>query len=193
LLGALATVGWLVARPQLAPNREVTRPEELGGHLAAMLVLGVVGLVVAAQNPYALIFVLPSLHTWLWLPHVADQVAARLAVYAVGFAGPLLLLSSFALRFDLGLDTPWYLLALVSVGYVPLPLALVFLAWGAAAAQVGALAVGRYAPYPPPEERPQRGPIREFIRQLVLVTRRARAARARPVAEPREPAEEEES
>jgi Peptidase family M28 len=181
LLAGLTTIGWLVARPQLVPKHHVTRPEELGGHLAAMLVLGVVGLVVAAQNPYALIFVLPSLHAWLWLPHAADRVAARLAVYAVGFVGPLLLLSSFAFRFDLGLDTPWYLLALTSVGYVPLPLALAFVAWGAAAAQVGALAVGRYAPYPAPEERPQRGPIRESIRQLVLLSRRLHGDRRRPV------------
>ena len=43
------------------------REEELGGHLAAMLVLALVALVVAATNPYALLFVLPSLHAWLWL------------------------------------------------------------------------------------------------------------------------------
>jgi hypothetical protein len=178
LLGTLAAIGWLVARPQLVPRREVTRPEELGGHLAAMLVLGVVALVVAAQNPYALVFVLPSLHAWLWLPHVAD-LYARLAVYAVGFAGPLLLLGSFAFRFDLGLDAPWYLLALTAVGYVPIPLAVAFVAWGAAASQVCAVAVGRYTPYPEQAERPERGPLRESIRQAVLFTRRLRTARAR--------------
>jgi hypothetical protein len=183
LLAAFSTIGWLVARPQLTPRREITRPEELGGHLAAMLVLGVVGLVVAAQNPYALIFVLPSLHAWLWLPHVADRgLGTRLAVYAVGFVGPLLLLGSFAVRFDLGFDAPWYVLALASVGYVPVPLAIAFVAWGAAAAQVGAVAVGRYAPYPRPEERPERGPIRESVRYAVLFARRLRGGRPRPVA-----------
>jgi hypothetical protein len=189
LLAGLSAIGWLVARPQLAPRREITRAEELGGHLAAMLVLGVVGLVIAAQNPYALVFVLPSLHAWLWLPHVVDRgLAARAAVYAVGFVGPLLLLGSFAIRFDLGLDAPWYLLALTSVGYLPVPLAVAFVAWGAAAAQVGAVAIGRYAPYPRPEERPQRGPIRESIRHAVLFTRRLRTARVGPAA-----IEEEES
>jgi hypothetical protein len=177
VLASLTTLGWLVARPRLVPQRDVSRSEELGGHLAAMLALGVVALVVAAQNPYALIFVLPSLHAWLWLPHVADRLGARLAVYALGFAGPLLLLGSFAIRFGLGFDAPWYLLALSSVGYVPLPLLLAFLAWGAAASQVGALAIGRYAPYPAREDRPERGPIRESIRQLVLVTRRNRGGR----------------
>ena len=69
------------------------------------------------------------------------------------------------------------MLALASVGYVPVPLLLAFLAWGAAATQVGALAAGRYAPYPAREDRPERGPIRESVRQLVLVARRARSER----------------
>jgi hypothetical protein len=192
VLAVFATIGWLVARPQLVPRREITRPEELGGHLAAMLVLGIVGLVVAAQNPYALVFVLPSLHAWLWLPHVADRgLAARLAVYALGFTGPLLLLGSFAVRFELGLDTPWYLLALAAVGYVPLPIALAFVAWGAAAGQVGALASGRYAPYPARGDRPERGPIRESIRQALLLARRMRSARTPPADEPEKQLEEQ--
>ena len=98
-LAALSALAWLVVRPRLTPTRSIARQEELGGHLAAMLVLAVVGLVVAAVNPYSLIFVLPSLHAWLWLPQVSDRgLGARIAVYAVGFAGPALLLASFALR-----------------------------------------------------------------------------------------------
>jgi hypothetical protein len=147
-----------------------------------MLVLGVVALVVAAQNPYSLVFLLPSLHAWLWLPHVADRGSkAGAALYAAGLAGPLLLLGSFALRYDLGLDAVWYMLALAAVGYVPVPLVLSFLVWGAAGAQVGAIVLGRYAPYPEASERPARGPVRESIRQAVLLTRRARQARGREV------------
>jgi hypothetical protein len=176
LLG-LSALGWLVVRPRLAPTRPVSRPEELGGHLAAMLALGLVSLVVAATNPYALVFVLPSLHAWLWLPHLSDRpVWARAAVYLTGFAGPLLLLGSFALRYDLGFDAPWYLLLLTAIGIVPVPLVLAFLAWGAAAGQVAALAFGRYMPYPEPAAR-GRGPIRETIRRAVLLRRRARARR----------------
>jgi hypothetical protein len=189
-LGGLSFVGWLVARPQLAPQRSVTRSEELGGHLAAMLVLGIVALVVAAQNPFALLFVLPSLHAWLWLPHASDRGrAAAIGVYALGFLGPLILLGSFAFRFHLGLDALWYVLALTSIGYVPVPLVLAFLAWGAVAAQTGAVAAGRYAPYPEAHERPRRGPIRESIRQVIFFTRRLRSERGQS----REPATEVEA
>lgn len=178
-LGGLSFLGWLVVRPRLVPRRSVTRPEELGGHLAAMLGLGIVALVVAAQNPFALLFVLPSLHAWLWLPHASDRGRpVALAVYALGFLGPLILLGSFALRFDLGLDALWYVLALTSVGYVPTPLVLAFLAWGAVAAQTGAVAAGRYTPYPAAHERPRRGPIRESVRQLILISRRLRSETA---------------
>jgi hypothetical protein len=188
-LAGLSLLGWLVARPQLVPRRSVTRPEELGGHLAAMLVLGIVALVVAAQNPFALLFVLPSVHAWLWLPHASDRGRpAALAVYALGFAGPLILLASFAFRFQMGLDALWYVLALTSVGYVPVPLVFAFLAWGAVAAQAGALAIGRYAPYPAAHERPKRGPVRESIRQVILLTRRLRSERVR-ATEPVEEAE----
>lgn len=174
-LSGLAAVGWLVARPRLVPAGEVDRADELGGHLAAMLALAIVALLVTATNPYALIFVLPSLHVWLWLPHLAGlALRARFAAYALGFAGPALLVLSFAVRFDLGLDAFWYLLALTALDYVPLPLVIAFLVWAAAAAQVGAIAVGRYAPYPRPSQRPRRGPIRETIRQLVLLARRRR-------------------
>jgi hypothetical protein len=188
-LGGLSLLGWLVARPQLVPRRSVTRPEELGGHLAAMLVLGIVALVVAAQNPFALLFVLPSVHAWLWLPHASDRGRpVALAVYALGFAGPLILLASFAFRFQMGLDALWYVLALTSVGYVPVPLVFAFLAWGAVAAQTGALAIGRYAPYPAAHERPKRGPVRESIRQVILLARRLRSERVR-ATEPVEDAE----
>jgi hypothetical protein len=143
-----------------------------------MLGLGIVALVVAAQNPFALLFVLPSVHAWLWLPHASERGRpVALAVYLCGFVGPLILLGSFAFRFELGLDAPWYLLALTSVGYVPVPLAVAFLGWGAVAAQTGAVALGRYTPYPAPHERPARGPLRESIRQAVLLARRARGRR----------------
>jgi hypothetical protein len=189
-LAGLSFVGWLVARPQLVPRRSITRPEELGGHLAAMLGLGVVALVVAAQNPFALLFVLPSVHAWLWLPHASDRGrSAALAVYALGFIGPLILFASFAIRFQLGFDALWYVLALTSIGYVPVPLVLAFLGWAAVAAQAGAVAVGRYAPYPAAQERPKRGPIRESIRQVIFLTRRLRSDQGKSI----EPAEESEA
>jgi hypothetical protein len=182
---ALSALGWLLAHPRLVPRRTVGKAEEIGGHLAALLVLGLVALVVAGTNPYALLFVLPSLHAWLWLLHVPrENVPLRLAVYGAGLVGPLLLVGSFAVRFGLGFDAPWYLLALVSTGYVAPPLLLAALVWGAVAGQVGALAVGRYAPYPAPQERPARGPLREAIRRAVLTTRRRRTRATATGAEP---------
>ncbi len=184
-LGALSALGWLVARPRLARRGPVSLGEEVGGHLAAMLVLAVVALVVAATNPYALLFVLPSLHAWLWLPHVPRAaVPLRLGLFAAGLAGPLALVGSFAVRFGLGLDAPWYLLSLAAVGYVTPPLVVAALVWAAAAGQVGALALGRYAPYPRADERPPRGPVREAIRRAVLASRRRRARAAIPPLEP---------
>jgi hypothetical protein len=178
-LGVLGLVGWFIARERLLPRRAVSAGEELAGYTVALLVLGVVALVVIATNAFALLFVLPSLHAWLWLPQLRDRRAAfRAAVLAAGLAGPSLLLGSFAVRFGLGLDTPWYLAALVAVGYVDPASVAIFLAWLAAAGQLAALAGRRYAPYPTVAERPARGPIRELVRRSVLAARGARARRA---------------
>ena len=84
-----------------------------------MLGLGVVALLVVATNPFALIFLLPSLHIWLWLPHLRNRAPRRpLALLAAGLIGPFILLGSFMFRFGLGLDAPWYLAELVAIGYV---------------------------------------------------------------------------
>lgn len=174
---ALAAAGWFVARERLLPRRQVAAEEELAGEVAALLALGVVALLTVATNPFALIFVLPSLHAWLWLPQVRyHRIWVRAAVLAVGLLGPLLLLGSFAWRFGLGVDAPWYVMQLVAIGYVPIPAVLIALGWLAAAGQLTAISAGRYAPYPSARERPPRGPIRELIRRLLLVfvTRRER-------------------
>jgi hypothetical protein len=77
-------------------------------------------------------------------------------------------LASLAFRFGLGLDAPWYLLVLVSIGYVKGAAVLITLAGAAAACQLGAAAAGRYAPYPDARERGPRGPIRATVRAVVL-------------------------
>jgi hypothetical protein len=158
----------------LAPRRPVGADENLAGETAALLAFGVVSLLVLATNPYALIFVLPAAHVWLWLPQVRSGAApARALLLLVGLVGPLLLLLSFALRFGLGFDAPWYLLELVALGYVPPVNVAIALSGAACAAQLAAVAAGRYAPYPERNERPARGPFRELVRTVVL-TRRAR-------------------
>ncbi|HKP19513.1 MAG TPA: M28 family peptidase [Gaiellaceae bacterium] len=181
LLGLLVLTlpGWLVARARLAPPRPSTAEEELAGHSATMLVLGVVALLVVATNTFALLFLLPSLHVWLWLPHLRDRgVGARLGLLAAGALGPFILVGSFMFRFGLGLDAPWYLAELVSLGYVSIVAFFLALCWLAGAAQLTAIAIGRYRPYPSAAERPPRGPIRNTVRAIVLTlqARRRRAA-----------------
>jgi hypothetical protein len=170
ILASLALAGWFVVRERLLPRRRVTAEEELAGQTAALLALGVVALLTVATNPFALIFVLPSLHAWLWLPQVRYRpVWLRATVLGAGLAGPLLLLGSFAWRYELGADAPWYVVQLVALGYVPLPSIAIGLAWLAAAGQLAAVSAGRYAPYPSARERPPRGPIKELVRRLLLL------------------------
>jgi hypothetical protein len=169
----LAGAGWLVARSRLLPRRPIRPEERLAGHSGALLALGVVGLLLAATNPFALIFALPSLHAWLWLPQVqARRPALRAGVFLAGFLGPAYLVWTFATHYGLGWDAPWYIVKLFAVGYAPLTLLVIGVAWLAAAGQLAALAAGRYAPYPAPQERPRRGPVRELIRTLVVRPRR---------------------
>jgi hypothetical protein len=154
LFGLLVLVAWLVARRRLVRRGLVTPHDELGGYTVALIALAAVGVITFLWNPFALLFVLPSLHSWLWLPQLRGRPASlRATVVISGFAGPLLLLVAFASRFDLGLDAPWYLAQLAAIGYVPLPAIGLGLAWSAAAAQLVVLATGRYAPYPSRTER----------------------------------------
>jgi hypothetical protein len=174
-LVALIGLGWLLARVRLVPRAPVARSEELAGHLAAMILLCATAVLLAVTDPYALVFLLPSLHVWLWVPHVRDSsLWTRLAVYTIGFAGPIVLLTSYAVRFELGLDAPWYVATLFTVGYVPVTLIAAIVLWGAAAGQIGAVLFGRYAPYPTEDERPVRGVVRGSVRLAVLSARRAR-------------------
>jgi hypothetical protein len=186
LLLFLVLPGWLVSRSRLAPRRPPTAEEELAGHTAALLALGVVALLVVATNAFALLFLLPSLHMWLWLPQIRHRkLAGRLALLAAGLLGPFILIGSFMFRFGLGLDAPWYLAHLVAIDYVSLVPFVLVLGWLAGTAQLVTIATGRYAPYPSAAERPPRGPIRNTIRALVLGfrTRRVRTAEERRALE----------
>jgi hypothetical protein len=176
-LAVLVFLGWLVARDRLIPRRPVSPEEVLAGHTAALLALGVVGLLVVATNPFALLFVLPSLHIWLWLPQLRDAARwLRTLVLLAGFGGAALLVWSFAGRYGLGWDTPWYVTWLYTLGYAPAQGLVVALAWLAGAAQLVAITAGRYAPYPSAAERPPRGPVREIVRRAVLARRRRLAS-----------------
>jgi Peptidase family M28 len=186
VLAVAAVAGWFLARERLLPRRTVTATEELAGYTVALLLLGILALVVVATNAFALLFLLPSLHAWLWLPQLQNRrPALRTAVLAAGFAGPALVLASFAIRYGLGLDAPWYVASLAATGYVGVGAVVAFLAWLAAAGQLAALTAHRYAPYPTAAERPPRGPFRELVRRTVLASRAARRRR-RATADERE-------
>jgi hypothetical protein len=176
LLVVISFAGWLVAHQRLVPRRPVRAEERLAGETAALIGLGVVALLVLATNPYALVFLAPALHTWLWLPQVRSRRKPLAALLlAAGLVAPLLIVLSLATRFGLGLDAPWYLLELVSLGYVHVPAVAITLAGAACAAQLVAVTAGRYAPYPGPDERPPLGPLRGLVRAFVLSARARRA------------------
>jgi hypothetical protein len=174
-LGLVMLAGWIVARHRLVPRRRVGADELIAGETASLLALGVVALLVLATNPFALIFVLPALHAWLWLPQVrSGKPPARAFVLLLGLSGPALILLSLGVRYGLGFDAPWYLLELVALGYVQVPAVAITLGGAACAAQLAMVAAGRYAPYPEPGERSARGPIRELIRTVILTFRARR-------------------
>jgi Peptidase family M28 len=174
-IGVLVLGGWLVSRDRLIPRRSVAASELLAGHTAALLCLAVVALLVVATNPFALVFVLPSLHAWLWLPNVRSGSRwLRAGVVLAGLLGPALVIGSFAFRYGLGWHAPWYLLELRAIGYVPFGIVVVTVPWLACAGQVAALAAGRYAPYPDASQRPRLGPGRRVLRRVVLARRRRR-------------------
>lgn len=178
-LGVLILLGWALERHRLVPRRPTTQEEEIAGQAAALVGLAVVGLLVAATNVYSLLFVLPSMHLWVWLPQLADRPRwTRLLLLASGFAGPALLVGAFAVRYQLGLSAPWYLATLVSSGYASAGSFLVFCCWLAVAAQLAAVAAGRYAPYPPPSAR-EFGPVRTAVRAVLLI---ALGRRPRPTS-----------
>jgi len=172
---AVAGIGWALSRPRLVVRRPVTPEEEIAGYTVALVALLVVALGITATNPFALIFALPALHAWLWLPQIRiARPPVRLALFALGLVGPAILVFSIGHRYGLGLDTPWYLLELAGIGYIKPAGVVIVLAGTAAAAQLAVVAAGRYAPYPAPAERAPRGPFREAVRRSVLAVRSRR-------------------
>ena len=183
-LALLALAGWLTTRERLLPRRAVSAEDELAGHTAALLALGALALLVVGTNPFALLFLLPSLHAWLWLPQVRRTSApVRMAVLALGFAGPALLLGEFAGRYGLGWDAPWYLAELRVVGYIPFIVVPFLVVWLAGSGQLAALAARRYAPYPAAAELPPRGPARRVLRRAYVAVRDRRRRAPEEVAE----------
>lgn len=169
----LGLIGWFVARRRLAPVRPPTDEEILAGYAAALAGLAAVAVGTAILQPLALLLLLPSLYTWLWLP-LDMRGWKRDVLFATGFAGVVLVLVSIGGRFGLGTRTPLYLIELVTTGYVPWTRVAFVLAWSAVAGQLAALVAGRYAPYAEGAEHPPRGAIRETVRRIALAAQARR-------------------
>lgn len=167
-LAALGAGAWALARLRLVPHGPVAAADELAGLAVGLVAVGAVAVVLAVFQPFALVFVLPSLYAWLWLartwpPWVRD------VLFGIGLAGPALAIVSLAERFALGPAIVPYGVGLVSSGGVPTVAVVSGLAWCAAAAQVGAVTAGRYAPYADGALRPPPGVIRGSVRRVALV------------------------
>ena len=146
-VGAFASLGWLRARRSLVAQAAAKPDEVLAGYAVSLLALGGIAIATAVISPYALLFIIPSLYAWLWLPQTDPQRAwLRDALYGAGLVGPALALVAIGTQLELGLNTPLYLVSLMTLGFVSWPTVLVLIAWAAVAAQLGALASGRYTP-----------------------------------------------
>jgi hypothetical protein len=166
LLAAAFGVGWLLVRTRLARAAATPPTDRLAGLVVGLSVVGIVAVALALTKPYALIFVLPSLYAWLWLP-LEGRAAIRIGMFVLGLAGPIVGVLLLGHQLDLSpIDAALYVVGLVTVGYVPLGSALAALVWAAGAAQVGALAFGRYGPYAGGAEPPPPGPLRRAVRRL---------------------------
>jgi hypothetical protein len=152
----LAFAAWLISRDRLLPRKETSPEQELAGYACALLAVAGAALAVAWLNSYALLFLLPPLHIWIWMPQVRHHRPwASLALLAAGLLGPLLIYWELAVRLNLGLSVFWYVPALAAVGFLKLRLLIIAAVLATASAQLAALAVGRYAPYPAASDRPE--------------------------------------
>jgi len=163
LVVALAVgVGWLVVREPLVPVGAVGADERLAGLIVALTAAGCVAVSLAVLQPYTLLFVLPSLYAWLWLP-LEGRIAGRVGLYAVGWIGPVVAVIVLANGLELSVfETMRYAVGLATVGYTSGALAFLLLIWLAVAAQVGAVAFGRYSPYAGGGDPPPAGPLRRL-------------------------------
>ena len=142
-----AALVWLRARARLVPRVRATPEEELAAYAVAFVALLLVCGLTVLVSPYGLLFVLPSLYAWLWLPQLRRAPGwATDVVFGLGLVGPALALVVLAEQLELGVRTPLYAAALATTGVIPWASTLAFAGWGAVGALVGAIAAGRYAP-----------------------------------------------
>ncbi len=142
VLAAAAVALWLLLL-LLRRGRPAGQPAEdaIAGYTVAFTALAVIAVVMAVVNPFALVFVLPSLYAWLWLPALQRRAGWLTdTVFGLGLLGPALGLVVLAEQLGLGARTALYAVGLATSGTIPWMLALCGFAWVAVAGQVAALA-----------------------------------------------------
>ena len=174
LIVAALAAGWIVSRRRLVPSAPVSAEDRLAGYAVALAWLAVVSVVIGFGRPYGLVFVLPALYAWLWLP-LRTAFWSRAALYVAGLAGPVGALLILANELDVSVPrAALYLAGLASLDYVSTSSVVLTLAWGAAAAQVAALAFGRYGPYAGGQKPPPPGAVRLSVGRVTRKVRRGR-------------------
>lgn len=144
-VAALAAFGWWRAHRALVPVAPASADEVLAGYAVALLALGAISVSTALISPYGIMFVIPSLYAWLWLPQTERRAGwIRDTLYGIGLTGPALAAVAVGTQLGLGLDTPLYLVSLMTLGFIPWTTILVLIGWAAVATQLGVLAAGRY-------------------------------------------------
>jgi hypothetical protein len=142
-----AALMWLRARARLLGRPPAGPEEELAAYTVAFVALLGVAIGTAIVSPYSLVFVLPSLYTWLWLPQLRNTPGwVTDVLFGAGFAGPVLALVVLAEQLDLGARAPVYAASLLTTGVVPWGATLALTVWAAIAGLVGSVAAGSYVP-----------------------------------------------
>jgi Peptidase family M28 len=141
----VAVLVWLRVRARLVPRDQPTAEEELAGYAVAFVALLAVAVGTTLVSPYGLVFLLPSLYAWLFLPGLRARSWVTDLLFGLGLVGPVLPLVVLAEQLELGARAPLYAAALVTTGVVPWASTLVLAGWAAVAGLVGAVAAGRYA------------------------------------------------
>lgn len=138
VVAALLAALWLRARLRRPPLRGENGV--IGGYVVAFTALLLIGVAVAVVNTYALVFVLPSLYAWLWLPQLRGGRAwVADLVYGLGLAGPAIGLVVLAEQLDVGVRAPLYAAGLATSGTTPWLLSICAVCWAAVAGGIAEL------------------------------------------------------
>lgn len=145
LLAVAAAAAWVALSRRTVPEAVLVDP--IAAYTVAFAALSLLAVVIALVNPFALIFLLPSLYTWLWLPALRGRSGWVVdVVFGAGLAGPVIALVVLAEHLQLGLRTAVYALGLATSGTIPWTLTLCTLLWAAVAQLVAQLVAGGRGP-----------------------------------------------